>query len=355
MADRADDPVANARREALRRVYDLPYEDQAEVHRLLGSFITAGEPEENPIDRQVADRLASLEALKAAAKWLGLPEDTAPTVKQYEQARAALDLEFSSGQIVRRWERWRTAGHALTGRGFVAVTAAQRRLRGVGAGRQREYEDYITAVREWRDCRPDPPRSRRSYNEWSRSMTAERERVGERPLPDAAHITSQFALSWPYVEKVATRELDLYEARRLYLEGLHANAGPMNLLPLHGVAITLGISGPAAHQMKSQAEFPLWVAHVGDGHCWYREDIEAFRDGEDIPERKQGEAHRFIYTVRDLAELRGITPRKATQHASKRRWNLIPEPAGRPGHYVYWMRRDVQRWMRNWRRQQSLA
>ncbi len=104
-------------------MYDLPYEDQAEVHRLLGSFITAGEPEENPIDRQVADRLASLEALKAAAKWLGLPMDTAPTVKQYEQARAALDLEFSSGQIVRRWERWRTAGHALPGRGFVALDA----------------------------------------------------------------------------------------------------------------------------------------------------------------------------------------------------------------------------------------
>ena len=348
MADPASDPSRGPLNEVLRRLYDLPHNDQVEVLRTLGSWLHAAETEENPVDRQVFERARALDDLKKAASWLKLPQDQAPTVAKYKAARQALGLAMSSGQIIRRWERWRTACSALTGRGFVARTEAQRRLSGVGGGRVREYEDYVTALRDWQD-RPDMPLSRQSYIAWSKSMTPERERLGERPLPNATSIAMNLAVTWEYAERIATRELDVDKARQLQLEEFIRESGPLELLPLSAAAIMLGISGQVAHTRKSEEDFPPWAAKVGDGHYWYREDLEALRDGHDPPDREPGEANHLIYSTADLAGLLRRTTAGLSANIHARRWHLVPEPAGRAGPYAYWLREDADAWIRKHR------
>ena len=343
MAEPAAAPDTDARDEVLRRLHDLPYLDQIEVLRALSSWVQASELAESPIVRQVAERVRALEDLKRAAAWLKLAEGEAPTVAQYREARAALGLELSSGQVIRRWERWRTACNALTGRGFVARTQAQRALRDVGMGRRRGTEDFVTALRAWQD-QPDMPLSRRSYIAWSESATEEREKVGERPLPSPSSITTGLALSWELAQRVATRELGVAQAQKLYLQQLIRESGPLELLPMSAVAIMFKTTGKRAPRLTKEPGFPPPAARIGGGPCWYRADLEARRNGFDVTDREQGEAQRLIYSSAEVGRRLGLTSLQVATNVSHQSWHLTPPPAGRVSIYWYWLREDFDRW-----------
>jgi hypothetical protein len=188
------------------------------------------------------------------------------------------------------------------------------------------------------------PLGRKNYVAWSRSVTAERERVGERPLPDATNVAQALALNWDYVERVATRELEVDEARKLFLEELIRNSGPLELLPIQAIAIRRGKSQQWAAHRQRKGDFPPWVAKVGNGHYWYREDLDAFLADRDVAKRERGEANRLIYTSAQIASMTGRTVANIGVLVDARRWHLIPEPAGMAGPYHYWMREDADQW-----------
>ena len=59
--------------------------------------------------------------------------------------------------------------------------------------------------------------------------------------------------------KVATRDLDLEDARQQYPEQLLRDSGPLGLLPTHGIAIMFRTSGADVPDLRIEEGFPPWV------------------------------------------------------------------------------------------------
>jgi hypothetical protein len=163
------------------------------------------------------------------------------------------------------------------------------------------------------------------------------------------------AVSWEFAERIATRELDVEGARRLYLEQLVRDSGPLELLTLISIAIIFETSARRAQGIATDPDFPPWVALVGGNKCWYREDVEAARAGLEVSGRREGEAQHLVYGAQDVVDFLGISQRLLASHVNRRAWHAAPEPAGKAGSYWYWMRADVKRWKKNRDRRTSRA
>ncbi len=99
---------------ALRFVFALTLGDQLRVHEALSGYLAAARlaPRSN---RKLEERKAALGAMRAVCEKLGLPDGTAPTVKQFSETARELDLSMTVATVTAAWGRWRFAQAALLG------------------------------------------------------------------------------------------------------------------------------------------------------------------------------------------------------------------------------------------------
>jgi len=79
----------------LRRVLDLAQDDQLRVHAALTENLSGRLGRESEREKQVRLRGEALEAMRAAALHLGLPNGQAPSVQEYKQAARENSLPMS--------------------------------------------------------------------------------------------------------------------------------------------------------------------------------------------------------------------------------------------------------------------
>src|SRR5579862_4361233 len=136
----------------LQRFADLSSRAQLQAFSLMRDYLDGGVAEVQ-LDRDIAHRKEALEALRAVAVDLGLPEGLAPTTTQFREAAKRLGLGWSVSKVGRAWGKWRFACEAYAGH-HLRRTARQQGVLDAHTGKRRVYEDYITGVRLWPETNP---------------------------------------------------------------------------------------------------------------------------------------------------------------------------------------------------------
>jgi predicted DNA-binding transcriptional regulator AlpA len=324
----------------LRRCFELPWRDLYEVWRVIGSYLEPAGARETKVARQLRDRAEAVDCLRRAAAHLDLDPDAgqAPTIEQYEQARADLDLPLSRRQIETRWEGWHFAKLALTGERPVE-TVGQRSLRRAASGRMRNHEEYLAGVREWLE-RKRPSTTRDDYDTWT---TVRNETSPERPVVLGHAVERGLSLTWRWVLRVAQFEMEVDEAQALHLEELTAASGPLGLIGVAGIALIYKTSRSHATDIAGRSDFPPPVAVVASTRAWYRKDVEAHHSGRKV-RRRQGELQERLVDSVEFSTRTGMA--RATIHGAvhNQRPSVLP-PAGSVAGRTYWLRDDFEAWL----------
>jgi predicted DNA-binding transcriptional regulator AlpA len=328
------------REEVLRRCFELPWRDFYEVWRVIGSYLEPAGARETKVSKQLRERAEALDCLRRAAEHHNLRtgEGEAPTIEQYEEARAALGLPLTRRQVELRWEGWHFAKLALIGERPVE-TAAQRSIRRAASGRRRNYEEYLTGVRDWLKTKP-PSRTRKDYDAWVKPRN---EVSQERPVVLAVAIEGSLILNWARVLQVAEFEMDLDEAQQLRLDELTAASGPLRLIGTVGIALIYKTGRFHVGNLARRPGFPPPVARLGSAQVWYRKDIEAHRAGRKV-RRRPGELQERLVDSAEYARRTGMT--QATIHGMvHNRMPTLLRPAGSVAGRTFWLRDDFEAWL----------
>lgn len=328
---------------AMRRFFALSAADQLRAFEQIRDYLAAGAPAATRADREIGQRADSLAALTRVAEYLEL-NGTAPTTEQFDDVARKLRLGWTSGKVVRVWGRWRFACEALVG-AKPRLTAAQRSLRHRNSGLKRSHEDYLTAVRLWLATAPSLLRVA-DYNAWAAEHN-EGLNDDEPPVPKAHTARSALALSWLDVLRVANGEVALDEVEK-WTASKHADwtSGPHDFVGQLSGAQILKVSANHFHNLSHKTGFPTPVAiFAGRRHArvWLREDLETYRETGAAPKRKRDSLRHLYYGTTELAPLVGLT-RPSLSH--KRRGVGVPATTGRVGGFIYWLKRDADRWIR---------
>lgn len=330
-----------AREAALRQVLDLPWRDVYEVYTTLGEYLKPQKRErETKTQRELRERAEALEALERAARHLKLPADRAPTVEQYNRAATKLGLDLSSAQVVRRWGFWREASNALV-RKARTETPEQRAVRRATTGKRRGHADYLAGVREWLRGKPAST-TEKDYDAWVERRNEQN--PDALPYVKGGSVIIGLSIQWPRVLAVARRKTTLGAAQAEYLEELTAAAGRLQLVGSVAVGLILGKGSVQAADITREPGFPPRVATIGNARVWYRDDIEAYKAGRSV-RRREGELQPHIVDSKELRKLLALKPAMLVTHVHKRRFHLVPEPAGTVSQNHYWLREDLEPWL----------
>jgi predicted DNA-binding transcriptional regulator AlpA len=315
----------------LQGFVDLPSGDQLWVWRRIAEVLELADGSESDLDRKVRERAETLEALRLASQHLGL--DRPPTVNEYEEARKALGLEWSSARIGRVWGRWTEASAALAGEPRRA-TAAERAHRRTYLGRRRRRVEPVRAVRIWlasgakSDYAVD-------YDAWAREHNLHLEE-GELPLPRRTTIARNEGLAWRELLAVARGERTEAEVKAARRELGDWSRGPHDLVSVTTIAHMIDGSRGQAIAATHRNDFPRPVAIFGGKRAWLRGDVEARLRGVYV-EREENE-HRHLYMdTNEAADALGVKYQKAVSRPD------VP-PAGRVGGKFYWLREEIEAW-----------
>lgn len=330
----ADPPRRKTARQAVwRRFVELDYADQIEFCVELAQYMPAAHGAAL-IDPELRARRDSLEALRRVTEHLGL--DHPPTAKEFDVVRKELGLDWSSAKLVRTWGYWDTAKDALLGsrpRPTAAASALRRRF----AGSKRRREESLTAVRIF--VRSD---SASDYALDYDAFVAEYNNAlpeGELPLPRAATVRHDLCLPWTEVVAVARGEASL-EAPSAERRGRGEwTRGPHDLIGSATVGHVLGATANAVYYRTQDSRFPRPVAKIGRRRVWLRDDVAAYAAGEEVPERVDYELQDIYVDADEYAEAVGVTKSGA-------RYKGGVEPAGMAAGCLYWLRAEVEAWVR---------
>jgi hypothetical protein len=131
----------------LRRILEMPSQDQERLYAALGDMLE-GPPGEEPVHgREMRLRLEAVKSMEAAAAYLGLPEGQAPTTKEYQRAARETDLPMNWPTVYRAFEkRWKLACDFYEGQ-RIPLTSSQRATRRAALGTRRSHEEPIECIR----------------------------------------------------------------------------------------------------------------------------------------------------------------------------------------------------------------
>lgn len=344
------DPVANdtnrtAREDVLRRLFALPWRDQYEVHRVIGSYLQPGGGRETKTQKNLRERAEMLDAMQAAANHHGLKKGQAPTLAEYSEAAAALGLPWSASQIVRRWDGyWDDARAALT-RSTLGTTAKQRAVRRATSGRTRSHEDYLAGVREWLTSKPPPPQdSAVAYDDWVDEENQRRDESESLPLVQANTLARTLLVPWDLTLAVARFEMELAAAQVRHLQALTKASGDLGIIGTTGVAIMLSKSLSYTNQLTTRPSFPVHVLELGSTRAWYRSDIEAHRDDRPVPVRHRNELAASVIASADVCRKLNMRPDTLIAYIHRDEWHRVPQPTGSVSGRNFWLRSEVEKW-----------
>jgi hypothetical protein len=258
----------------LRRALDLPTADQLRILHALAEYAGGEVWKETERSRQARARHEALEAMRAAAVHLELPEGEAPTVTQYKRAAGETKLPLTFTAVYEAFEnRWELATAFYRGE-RIPETAAQRAMRRRYLGRREGVrEPPLVGVRLFVN-QDEPPASTEgeTYEAWAREFNEDRPDGYGRVSENMEHIVSMLRLGWPEVIEVASGRKELEAAQREYLSRALSEAGP--LVGHRLASYILGLSPHARHAKR--ADYPQPVVCLGKTNwVWLRSDIEA--------------------------------------------------------------------------------
>jgi hypothetical protein len=213
----------------LARVLALPEREQLQIHEALSASLGGRLGRETERTRQARVRHEALEAMRAAAEHLDLPETRAPTIPQYKQAAKETSLPLTFNAVYRAFEEnWEIATRFYLGQ-EVPRTAAQRAVQRAAHGRNTTTREApLTGVRLFLSQDPPPASTtRHDYDEWARERN-EALAPGElRVVELGDSIRRVLGTGWERCLAVARDEMTLEEAQALTLAELLSEAGPL--------------------------------------------------------------------------------------------------------------------------------
>lgn len=325
----------------LRRVVDLPAADQLKVFHALTDYLGGDLWEETARAREIRRRHEALEAMRAAAQHLNLPDGQAPTIPEYKSAAKQTAVPLSFGAVYEAFEnRWDLAASHFRGE-RIPETAAQRSRRKGWTGRSGEREAPLAGVRLFLKQDPRPEPTRVNYETWAKEFNEKPPPGYKHVIETGSHISGLLQVGWEDVIDIAEGKRELAEVQVQALSSALADAGP--LIGHHLASWLLGRSVNGRHRHKRG--YPAPVAQLGKSSClWLRTDIEAWKAGRRDFTHEPGVLQHEYLGREELAERLQITLVTLRQRVQAELWKRTPQPAGRAGKSLYWSRAEVERW-----------
>lgn len=313
------------------------WEDQQEVFKVIQGYFVPNR-QDLKLAEEVARRAACLKAVRQVAEHLGLRENEAPGVMQYETARKELGLGLSVWVILRRWYSWYEVRKALRGE-TVRKTAHERSRFQAAIRRKPTGVEWLAGVKEWLETRPHSLLAL-DYDDWTVARNGVQ---GLPPVSKTPAINKALGLSWRETLKVAKGDLSLSAAQARNKKKLKRECG--GFVGVHGVAVIRGFTQhQASYHTQADGTFPPYVFKLNDARVWYWEDVEAHHKGQPFPKRKRGELQNEVLNVKDIMRLCELKGRQLSD-ALYSRSSTTPRPAGNISKRYYWWRTDVQAWL----------
>ncbi|HEV7566092.1 MAG TPA: hypothetical protein VGO31_09070 [Microbacteriaceae bacterium] len=329
-----------ARKDILLRFHDLSWQDQYKTYKVIQAYFIHSGPGSKAW-KELRERAECVEAVKQAAKHLGLSAGEAPRVQEYERARKELGLDLGAATIIRKWGVWREVCKAARGE-KVSQSARQRaNKRAALLDRPRSTEDLLAGVREWLLDGAHSPFSERDYDAWVQERNEQKPNVSR--VAKGAAVSGALVLSWNAIVKVAKRDVSLVNAQRRQLKKLKKEGGG-EFVSTRAIALILGVSESLARHATRAPTFPVLAFKVVKARVWYLADIEAHHAGEPVPKRKRGELQSEVLTNREIRALCSVTPGEM-RHGIVAGLSRTPPPAGCIANHNYWFRVSVEAWL----------
>jgi predicted DNA-binding transcriptional regulator AlpA len=335
----------------MQRIFALSLREQLEVHRLLNECLAGQIGEDTQRTQEARSRDEALQAMERVAKHLGLPAGVAPKVTQYREVERGkggheVTKGFSSARVIRSWGRYRFAERAYRHES-VPMMAADRSLRRQSSGLAHPYEDPIVGIRQWLATEPALLHTG-DYDAYAREHNDAliKGKASGLALTMSPTVRARLQLRWEDVLRVAKGEAAYEDLRAEHdKERAEADDGPLDLISTTVIAFILGLGRATVERERKREGFPKPVAVVAGRYAWLRSDVLAYREGEAVPERTQGEMQHLIMDSDEVAKLLGIQP-KSVRWATQRGSSTVPPADGHVGSGLYWLRENVEAWLR---------
>lgn len=331
----------------LARVLDLPQAEQLRIHQVLSDSLGGQLGQETERARQARARLEALEAMRAAAEQLRLPDGQAPSIPEFKQAAKETKLPMPFSAVYRAFDdNWEIAARFYRGESTPPTAAAKAVRRAIGGRNSTNTEAPITCVRLFLAQDPPPASTERAdYNEWARERNENLPPGGLRVVERADHIRAVSRAGWLRCLAVARNEITLEEAQERTLGDYLSESGP--LVGHHLASWVLGRSPHARHAQSAGYPEPV-VCLNQTNWLWLLSDIRAYGQGKRDFTHAKGSAQHAYLDSSEIATLLGIrgNVRDRVLRAQRRNdWSRVPTPAGRVGKGLYWERVPVERWL----------
>jgi predicted DNA-binding transcriptional regulator AlpA len=265
---------------------------------------------------------------------LALDDASELQAKQFDAAPEALRGGWTSSRVIKTWEKWSYARDAAAGERS-RPTARQRALRRALGAEELRTDDHIETIRSWLTANP-PKLNIRHYREWASEHNAARAE-GELRAADYMTIQNSLGIGWDDTIRVARGEVTLDEARKQHVEKRNPSVRPEHALVTTGDIVAMwGRDKQAVAYSSNQEGFPAPVVIVNDRRLWLRSDIEAYIEGEPVPEREPNELGHLYVTAGEAKKILGLT-------SSVAQLSGCPAPKYSGSHFL-WLRSEIEAW-----------
>jgi predicted DNA-binding transcriptional regulator AlpA len=331
-------------RAVFARILELSRAEQEALRLELNQYLAEPGVERTALEIQEEARAAAIAGFREVAAAVGAPTNKRMSPQRFDAAAESVGSEWRSGRIVRIWEKWGFAMRKIEAL-WTPLTPAQRaiRHRNAKAMSRRTIDDYFASVAAW--LATDPPEtSIDAYDAWgvraNDGLPPE-----ELPHVKSKSVRANTGLGWAAILAVVRGELSFEDQIAKEIEAMLTVSGPLDLVALRYISLTLECSRDEAVKHTERPGFPAWAADLEGVRAWLRTDVEAHVAGRALPEREPGFAQVELLTRRDAAALVGLTPSTLKFYVGMKDWHKAPPPSGRVGNGGwYWLPADVTAW-----------
>ena len=335
----------------MRSILDLPPRGQLLVHEQLRDYLGAGTGVETAADAQIRAQNKSLDALRAVAEHLGLPEGQAPNTTQFTAGAAAAGVKMSVSTVSKPFSRYRFAVDVYEGR-RPPESMSQRGQRNRTIGRRRNAQADFAGLRLWWNHEDRVLDTQREYDafvrEFNDDVTAGRS--DEQPLAPGAAVCMNTGFVWAEILEVLRNGKDPDEFLAEYRKRLVET--PLNALGIvdtKTAAAMLELRPQELRNRRIKGELPLVrVLVIGTNNGYLAQDVIACRDGQTatIPARQENEMRPLIMDAHEVAEAVGLAL-ITVRHRNRIDHNYTtPAPIAYLGNALYWSRAHVEQWVK---------
>ena len=314
-------------------VFELSEVDQLELAATLARYIPSRELEAVAADKERRRRLESLTCLRQVADKVGHP----PTTAEYREVAAELGLDWSWQQIQRLWG-WSRALEALES-GHAPWTAAERSFRRKHTRRRRSRREPTEAVKLWMEGKPEAT-NRQDYDDWAREHNYRLE-DGDLPVPRAGTVINSLGLRWREVLLLARGDRERDEL----LEGKERkNKGDWSrgerLISVTTIGVMSGRAASTANLLLNEYGCPAHVATFSGRRAWLFDEIARYLEDEEVPSHAENNLQDKYMTAEEFFSAVGFVT------FNRHRKPVEVEPHGKVAGMHYWLRAEVEEWVR---------